>query len=142
MSHGVTVDVVKFSAQFDNNPRTKEVYVTLAGKLCEPECYKEYNEEQEEEIEPGPTDCLNPESGWFYTGWDKVGKKKRIYAHIWQKENYKVFCWNCSQYNNVGEVEPIVASDDEESIKEFIKDFSDRLTFSEVEENEAVEHWS
>lgn len=62
-------------------------------------------------------------------GWTKsedfvnVGKRKRISAFQWTKDNFKIYAVNTSQYAEVGDISLAVCADDKASIDEFIKDF-------------------
>ena len=148
MSHRPTSDIVKFVANFGET----QFGLNIQTKLCEPDSYQDYLEEslypREDEdediqnnVEAKPFTEDREERGWAHKGYEQTGKRKRITAEKWVKENFVVYCFNASQYNCVGEVCALVTANDKASIEEFLKDFKDQEP-TDYEETESVEQWS
>ena len=137
MSHNPTSDIVKFVANFGET----QIGVNIQTKLCEPDSYQDYLEESLNEDEETVFTEDREERGWVHKGYEATGKRKRIYAEKWVKENFVVYCFNASQYNCVGEVCALVTANDKGSIEEFLKDFKDQEP-TDYDETESVEKWS
>lgn len=142
MSHGVTTDVVPFQAYLGHGEQMK---VSLLQKLCEPQCWLECQEEE-------PEVFLLEANGWQYDAVDSMdracvhfGKKDRMYGYPWTKGDFRVYCWNSSQYSNGGDLEGSVAADDRASIEAFIADFKDDLDLNgfagSIVEDDTCEWW-
>ena len=152
MSHSCISDVIPFSCCFlalnQENP--------LESKICDSEEYvnilsedvetgEEYELNEALSHEERITKFLTPEKGReFVEILENFGNKKRLYGgNVWRKigTELSVICYNCSRYNNVGEVEGCVVTNDRLSIEEFVKDFSFDFSFLLIEENDSVQQW-
>lgn len=131
MSHRCYTDVVPFVAQFGET----KTGLNIQTLLCSPEEFNYYIKENEEQT----FDLC----GWTILKEEdtRIGKHSSIPATKWVKKNKVVYCFNCSPYNNVGEMYALVVANDRKSIKAFVDDFKDVAEFSDIGKNEAVE-WS
>lgn len=144
MSHGVTTDMVKFQAYLGHGEQMED---SLLCMLCEPACWLDYLAEELEVESP----TLNVVHGWSSTETRendvivKFGKKGRMYGSLWTKGDFRVYCWNSSQYSNGGDLEGSVAADDRASIEAFIADFKDDLGLNgfagRYVEDDTCEQW-
>ena len=97
---------------------------------------------QNNEIDP-ESDLAKITIGSIIKNWKmigmavKIGKKGRLYADEWEKDKFKVFTLNESEYDSVGVFNIAVCSYDKQSLEEFVKDFD--LKDIQIEETEAVQ---
>ena len=103
-----------------------------AELLCGPEGYLEERDLPNESVD---------RHGWSFQTkkWDKIGKKKRIYASYWVKDDRKVYVLNESEYECVGECDMALIADSREDLELFLNDWN--LT-GEVEETDSVSQTS
>ena len=145
MSHGVTTDVVPFQAYLGHGEQSEGSILCM---LCEPACWLEFQYEDLEVEHP----VLSVLNGWSCSETREnddivvtFGKKSRLYGYQWSKGDYRVICWNSSQYNNGGDLEGSVAADVRASIEAFLADFKEDLDLvgfaGQIQEDDTAEMW-
>ena len=80
-------------------------------------------------------------NGWKFDGVQDVGKRKRLYAPSWTKDNNTVYFLNESQYSHVGYYEIAIIANSPEHIEAFLKDFPLFIKRFQVEENDSAQQW-
>jgi len=77
--------------------------------------------------------------GWSYDGrYDEIGKRQRIYAYAWTKDNHKVWVVNESEYAAVGDYNIALVADNTASITEFANDWEFKLPFG-IDEDDTIQ---
>ncbi len=145
MSHSVTTDICKNVANIGD----------VLGPLYDQEQLADmlFYEEIERETDGSIIDPEFKKTSAYKAGWrtkesvfeDCLGAKNRLYADILLvKDDYVVFAINSSQYNNVGEVDFVIFSDNREAVEMLIVDIGNDLQEwqKKVNEVDTVEHWS
>lgn len=143
MSHSISKGMVPWAIQnifMFEGPDDDDM-----GKLCDPECWAE---------EHGPTGQLEDADNLVVGGWQLSStcedapclKGIWISGPVWVKGIHKVWLLNESQYNNVGSYEVTAIAENEESLKEFSKDFGHMFyryskTQPKIESNVPVVCW-
>lgn len=128
-------DIVPFAAEYAISASYCDDDILMS--LIEPESWASDKEDEAEEDgkEFSSDHFLNnlTINGWSldYNGNMEPGKKGTVHGFRWTKGDLFVWLVNQSQYANGGDYEIAICGHDEPSIKEFMSDFSDMITFND-----------